>query len=168
LGRERDLAVPEVATVTCELALDVNGRREVVRVDPETPLLQVLRNDLGLTAAKYGCGLEQCFACAVLVDGVATPTCATSVERFVGRSIVTLEGLAPEGELHAVQQAFLEEEAAQCGYCIPGMVIGAVALLERESQPSDDQIRAALDPHLCRCGTHWRIIKAVRRAAGRA
>ncbi len=155
-------------SVTQELQLDVNGRREVVRVDAATPLLQVLRNDLGLTAAKYGCGLEQCFACAVLVDGEATTSCATAVERFVGRQIVTLEGLAADGELHPVQQAFLEEEAAQCGYCIPGMIIGAVALLRRERHPTDEQIRAALDPHLCRCGTHWRIIKAVRRAAEQA
>jgi len=152
--------------VSEELELDVNGRREIVRVDAATPLLQVLRNDLGLTAAKYGCGLEQCFACAVLVDGVATTSCATPVESFVGRQIVTLEGLAPDGELDPVQQAFLEEEAAQCGYCIPGMIIGAAALLRRESAPSEAQIRAALDPHLCRCGTHPRILRAVRRAAG--
>jgi nicotinate dehydrogenase subunit A len=152
--------------VTAELQLDVNGRREIVRVDPATPLLAVLRNDLGLTAAKYGCGLEQCYACAVLVDGEATTSCATPVESFVGRRIVTLEGLAADGELDPVQQAFLEEEAAQCGYCIPGMIIGAVALLRRESAPTEAQIRAALDPHLCRCGTHPRILKAVRRAAG--
>ncbi|HXR13828.1 MAG TPA: (2Fe-2S)-binding protein [Solirubrobacteraceae bacterium] len=151
-----------------EFELDVNGRREIVRVAAGTPLLMVLRNDLGLTAAKYGCGLEQCFACAVLVDGEATTSCATPVESFVGRRIVTLEGLAADGELHPVQQAFLEEEAAQCGYCIPGMIIGAVALLRRERKPTEEQIRAALDPHLCRCGTHWRILKAVRRAAGQA
>lgn len=153
--------------MTEELELDVNGRRELVRVDPATPLLSVLRNDLGLTAAKYGCGLEQCFACAVLVDGEATTSCATPVESFVGRRIVTLEGLAPDGELDPVQQAFLEEEAAQCGYCIPGMIIGAVALLRRQSAPTEAQIRTALDPHLCRCGTHPRILRAVRRAAGR-
>jgi nicotinate dehydrogenase subunit A len=152
--------------VSEELELNVNGRREIIRAAADTPLLQVLRNDLGLTAAKYGCGLEQCFACAVLVDGEAVTTCATPVERFVGRRIVTLEGLSPDGETHPVQRAFLDEEAAQCGYCIPGMIIGAVALLERERQPTDEQIRGALDPHLCRCGTHWRIIKAVRRAAG--
>ena len=152
--------------MTEELALDVNGRREMVSVDPATPLLQVLRNDLGLTAAKYGCGLEQCFACAVLVDGEATTSCATPVESFVGRQIVTLEGLGADGALDPVQQAFLEEDAAQCGYCIPGMIIGTVALLRRESAPTEAQIRAALDPHLCRCGTHPRILKAARRAAG--
>jgi aerobic-type carbon monoxide dehydrogenase small subunit (CoxS/CutS family) len=150
------------------LELDVNGRRELVRADPGTPLLQVLRNELGLTAAKLGCGLEQCYACAVLVDGEATTTCATAVERFVGRRIVTLEGLAPGEQLHPVQQAFLEEEAAQCGYCIPGIIIGAVALLAREPHPSDTQIREGLDRHLCRCGTHPRILKAVARAAERA
>jgi nicotinate dehydrogenase subunit A len=149
-----------------EITLDINGRSEVVTVDPGTPLLTVLRNDLGLTAAKFGCGLEQCFACAVLVDGEATATCAAAVEQFAGRRIVTLEGLAPGAGLHPVQEAFLREEAAQCGYCIPGMIIGAVALLERNPAPSDEEIRAALEPHLCRCGTHWRILKAVRRAAG--
>ena len=126
----------------------------------------MLRNDLGLKAAKLGCGLEQCYACAVLVDGVATPSCATAVEAFVGREIVTRRGpRGRQGRLHPVQRAFLEEEAAQCGYCIAGMVIGAVALLERTPQPTGSEIRAALDPHLCRCGSHWRIIQAVERAA---
>jgi nicotinate dehydrogenase subunit A len=148
-----------------ELEIEVNGRREVVRVEPDTPLLQVLRNDLGLKAAKLGCGLEQCHACAVLVDGEVTTTCATAVAAFAGRSVVTLEGLASDGALHPVQQAFLDEEAAQCGYCIPGMIVGAVALLERNPTPSDAEIRAALDPHLCRCGSHARIVAAVRRAA---
>jgi aerobic-type carbon monoxide dehydrogenase small subunit (CoxS/CutS family) len=148
-----------------EIELHINGRRRIVVVEPDTPLLHVLRNDLGLTAAKHGCGLEQCHACAVLVDGRATTTCATAVEAFVGRAIVTLEGLCPDGELHPVARAFVAEEAAQCGYCIPGMVIGAVALLEGNPHPSDSDIRAALDAHLCRCGSHWRIIKAVHRAA---
>jgi nicotinate dehydrogenase subunit A len=148
-----------------EIELDINGQREIIAVEPDTPFLQVLRNDLGLTAAKYGCGLEQCFACAVLVDGRATTTCASAVDAFVGRRVVTLEGLASAGRLHPVQQAFIDEEAAQCGYCIPGMIMGAVALLERTPNPSDGEIREALDPHLCRCGSHWRIIKAVRRAA---
>ena len=150
-----------------DIELDVNGRREVIRAEAGTPLLAVLRNDLGLTAAKLGCGLEQCYACAVLVDGEVTTTCATAVEAFAGRRIVTLEGLAAGDELHPVQEAFLEEEAAQCGYCIPGMIIGAVALLEREHNPTEAQIRAGLDRHLCRCGTHPRIIRAVQRAAER-
>lgn len=147
------------------IELDVNGRRERIDCDPQTPLLLALRNDLGLKAAKLGCGLEQCYACAVLVDGVAMPSCATAVEAFVGREIITVEGLAEEGRLHPVQRAFVEEEAAQCGYCIAGMVIGAVALLERTAEPTGAEIRAALDPHLCRCGSHWRIIQAVERAA---
>ena len=151
-----------------EIELDINGHREIVAVEPDTPFLQVLRNDLGLTAAKYGCGLEQCYACAVLVDGEATTTCASGVDAFVGRRVVTLEGLSSAGRLHPVQQAFIDEEAAQCGYCIPGMIMGAVALLERSPNPSDAEIRAALDPHLCRCGTHPRIIRAVQRAAERA
>jgi nicotinate dehydrogenase subunit A len=148
-----------------ELELHINGRRRVVVAEPDTPLLYVLRNDLGLTAAKQGCGLEQCHACAVLVDGRAATTCATAVAAFVGRAIVTLEGLCRDGALHPVARALLAEEAAQCGYCIPGMVIAAVALLEHNPHPSERDIRTALDPHLCRCGSHWRIIKAVRRAA---
>jgi nicotinate dehydrogenase subunit A len=147
------------------LILEVNGARHFVAAEPGTPLLSVLRNDLGLTAAKHGCGLEQCHACAVLVDGEARPSCATAADTFEGRAIVTLEGLAPDGELHPVARAFLEEEAAQCGYCIPGMIIGTVALLARNPDPGEDEIRAALDPHLCRCGSHARIIRAVRRAA---
>ena len=149
-----------------EIELDINGRRRVVRVEPDTPFLLVLRNDLGLTAAKYGCGLEQCFACAVLADGEVTTTCASGVDAFVGRRVVTLEGLTDSGRLHPVQQAFLDEEAAQCGYCIPGMIVGVVALLERNPDPTDTEIREALDPLLCRCGSHARIIKAVRRAVG--
>jgi len=148
-----------------ELTLDVNGSSMSVVAEPGTPLLQVLRNDLDLTGAKFGCGLEQCHACAVLVDGEAVTTCATAVDTFVARKIVTVEGLGTDGRLHPVQQAFLDEEAGQCGYCIPGMIIGAVALLTRTPDPSDEEIRQALEPHLCRCGSHWRIIKAVRRAA---
>lgn len=151
--------------MTDAIELEVNGARVSLRVDPGTPLLSVLRNELGLTAAKLGCGLEQCYACAVLVDGVAVPSCASAVGAFAGRRIVTLEGLAPGEQRHPVQEAFIAEEAAQCGYCIPGMIIGAVALLGRVARPSDEQIREALDPHLCRCGTHPRIIRAVRRAA---
>lgn len=146
--------------------IDVNGVLVQVDADPDTPFLYVLRNDLGLRAAKLGCGLEQCRACAVLVDGVAVPTCVTPLSEFVGRTVVTLEGLADGGRLHAVAQAFLDEEAAQCGYCTAGMIVGAVALLNRCPHPSEDEIRAALDPHLCRCGSHWRVIRAVRRAAG--
>jgi nicotinate dehydrogenase subunit A len=149
-----------------EIELRVNGRVERVNVEPGTPLLQALRNDLGLTAAKLGCGLEQCYACAVILDeDEVVPTCAAGVDAFAGRAITTLEGIGAAGDLHPVQQAFLDEEAAQCGYCIPGMIVGAVALLRRNPEPSDDEIREALEPHLCRCGSHLRIIRAVHRAA---
>ena len=156
-------AAPEDAGT---IELNVNGASVRVAVDPVTPFLEVLRNDLGLTGAKYGCGVEQCRACAVLADGVAVPTCATAVGSFVGRHVVTVEGLSRGSDvLHPVQQAFLEEEAAQCGFCIPGMVIGAVALLDRTPDPTDAEIRDSLAPQLCRCGSHARIIRAVRRAA---
>ena len=148
-----------------DIALDVNGRTCRVRVDPSTPLLYVLRNDLDLPGAKFGCGLEQCGACKVLVDGEALPTCRAPVASFRDRTIVTIEGLGDPDHLHPIQQAFIDEEAAQCGYCIPGMIVGATALLEKNPDPSDEEIRAALAIHLCRCGTHTRIVKAVRRAA---
>jgi len=151
-----------------EIELTVNGERVTVDAEPDTPLLYVLRNDLALTGAKLGCGLEQCYACAVLADGEVVTTCATGVDAFIGRSVTTVEGLSADGGLHPVARAFVAEEAAQCGYCIPGMVIGAAALLARNPDPSEEEIRAALDPHLCRCGSHARIVRAVRRAAGHA
>jgi aerobic-type carbon monoxide dehydrogenase small subunit (CoxS/CutS family) len=144
--------------------LTVNGQTHEVVVDPATPLLFVLRNDLGLTAAKFGCGLEQCRACTVIVDGRAVTSCATAVESFVGKDVTTLEGIGTPDRLDPLQHAFLEERAAQCGYCIPGIVVTAKVLLQHESSPSDEQIRAALAPHLCRCGSHPRIIRAVKRA----
>jgi nicotinate dehydrogenase subunit A len=147
------------------ITLHVNGRDHEVEVEPDTPLLTVLRNDLGLFAAKLGCGLEQCRACAVLVDGEAVPTCAVPAENFAGHEITTLEGLGTPDEPHPLQLAFLEEHAAQCGYCIPGMIIAAKALLDSNPTPSEAEIRGALAPNLCRCGTHPRIIAAVRRAA---
>jgi nicotinate dehydrogenase subunit A len=147
------------------LVLHVNGEARAVEAAPGTPLLYALRNDLGLTAAKFGCGLEQCGACSVLVDGESVAACVTPVEAFAGREITTVEGLGAPGRLHRVQQAFVDEQAAQCGYCIPGFVIAAVALLERTPEPTDDEIRAALAPHLCRCGSYPRILRAVRRAA---
>jgi nicotinate dehydrogenase subunit A len=149
-----------------EIELQVNGRVQRVNVEPGTPLLHVLRNDLGLTASKLGCGLEQCYACAVILDeDQVVPTCAAGVDAFAGRAITTLEGIGAAGDLHPVQQAFIDEDAAQCGYCIPGMIVGAVALLRRNPEPSDDEISEALEPHLCRCGSHLRIMRAVRRAA---
>jgi nicotinate dehydrogenase subunit A len=158
-------AAPTLARVPEELTLRVNGIDHRLEINPQTPLLYVLRNDLGLTAAKFGCGLEQCYACAVLVDGEAVPSCATAAEAFVGKEITTLEGIGGPDRLHPLQQAFLEEEAAQCGYCIPGIIVGAKALLDRRPQPSDEEIQAALAPHLCRCGSQPRIVRAVRRAA---
>jgi nicotinate dehydrogenase subunit A len=146
------------------ITLNVNGREHLVDVEPDTPLLTVLRNYLGLFAAKLGCGLEQCRACVVLVDGKAVPTCASPVELFVGRPITTLEGLGTPARPHPLQLAFLEEHAAQCGYCIPGMIVTAKALLDQTPAPSDGEIREALAGNLCRCGTHPRIIAAVKRA----
>ena len=134
----------------------------------DTPLLLVLRNELGLRAAKYGCGLEQCRVCTVLVDGEPVPSCAAPVGGFAGREIVTLEGLGTPEHPHPLQRAFLEESAAQCGYCIPAMILAAKALLDSNPSPSDAEIRAALEEHLCRCGTHPRILAAVRRAAAEA
>jgi len=148
-----------------DITLLVNGEERRVRVEPDTPLLYVLRNDLGLPGAKFGCGLEQCGACKVLVDAEAVPSCRARVDAFRRRRITTIEGLGTPERLHPVQQAFVDEEAAQCGFCIPGMVIGAAALLAQNPEPSDDEIRDALAKHLCRCGTHARILKAVRRAA---
>lgn len=148
------------------ITLHVNGEDHLLRVDASTPLIYVLRNRLGLTAAKFGCGLEQCGACAVLVDGVSTLSCATPVGAFAGRDIVTCEGLGSVDALSAVQQAFVDEGAGQCGYCIPGLVVAVSALLAAHAQPDDAQIRAALAPHLCRCGAHPRVLRAVRRAAG--
>jgi nicotinate dehydrogenase subunit A len=145
--------------------LHVNGRTHAVAAAEDTPLLLVLRNELGLRAAKYGCGLEQCRVCTVLVDGEPVPSCTAPVGSFAGREIVTLEGLGTPEHPHPLQLAFLEESAAQCGYCIPAMILAAKALLDANPSPSDDEIRAALQEHLCRCGTHPRILAAVRRAA---
>jgi nicotinate dehydrogenase subunit A len=145
--------------------LTVNGEVHRVTTDPAAPLAYVLRNELGLTAAKLACGLEQCRACAVLVDGEMVPSCVAPAGSFVGRKIVTAEGLGRPGALHPVQRAFVEERAAQCGYCIPAIVLAAKALLDVDPDPSDEDIRQALAGHLCRCGSHPRILRAVRRAA---
>ncbi len=145
--------------------LTVNRRRVEVDAEPDTPLLYVLRNDLGLFAAKYGCGQGQCGACTVLSDGRPIFSCLTPVGGLEGSEITTLEGLGTIDEPGPVQAAFIAEQAAQCGYCIPGMVMHAQALLARDGDPSDTAIRRALEPSLCRCGTHMRILRAVRRAA---
>lgn len=145
--------------------LHVNGQSRDVAVPAGTSLLSVLRETLGLTGARFGCGQGQCGACVILVDGSPVPACTTKVEDVGHRPIVTIEGLAREGELHRVQRAFLDEGALQCGYCTSGMILAAAALLERIPSPSEDQIRQALAPHLCRCGVYLRVIRAVQRAA---
>ena len=147
-----------------EIVLVVNGKHHEVQAEPETPLLYILRNDLGFTGPQFGCGEETCGACMVLIGDKATPSCKLPVSQ-VGRSrITTLEGLMEEGELHPVQRAFLDEQASQCGYCLNGMIISTAALLWKTPHPSDVQIREALDGNLCRCGSHLRILRAVRRA----
>ena len=145
--------------------LQVNGRMVEVDEDPATPLLYVLRNDLQLNGAKFGCGLGQCGACTVIVDGRAVFSCITPVSALEGRRIRTVEGLGTVEKPGPMQRAFMEEQAAQCGYCIPGMMMRAQALLESQPGADEAQIRAALAPNLCRCGTHMRILRAVGRAA---
>ena len=148
-----------------EFALNVNGHRHRVSVDPDTPLLYVLRNDLGLKAAKFGCGLEQCGACKVIIDGQAVPSCRLSVRSVQGREITTLEGLGTRGNLHPLQQAFIDEQAIQCGFCVPGMIISAKVLLDRNPRPTDAEIKAEMSGNLCRCGVYDRIRRAIKRAA---
>jgi len=147
------------------LTIKVNGKSHSVQAAPETPLLYVLRNELGLNGPQFGCGREQCGSCMVLLGAQAAYSCRTPVAGIGNTPITTLEGLSEDGELHPLQRAFLEEQAAQCGYCINGMMISAAALLQRNAHPSDEQIRAALDRNLCRCGVHLRILRAVRCAA---
>ena len=147
------------------IKLQVNGQTHRVDADPDTPLLYVLRDHLDLHAAKYGCGLGQCGACTVMVDDQAVFSCVTPILLLEGRKITTLEGLGTVDRPAPIQQAFIEEQAAQCGYCIAGMMMRAQALLQRDPNASDATIRATLQPHLCRCGTHMRILKAVHRAA---
>jgi len=146
-------------------ALKVNGRIYSVDADPETPLLYVLREDLKLNAAKFGCGLGQCGACTVLVNGEPVFSCITPLMLLQGKDITTLEGLGTPEKPGAMQRAFIDEQAAQCGYCIPGMMMRAQALLESQPGADEAQIRKALAPNLCRCGTHMRILRAVGRAA---
>ena len=145
----------------------VNGQRERVEADPQTPLLTVLRNDLGKHGPKFGCGLGQCGACTVHMDGVAIRSCATPVSSAQGTHITTLEGLASGGTLHAVQQAFIDEQAAQCGYCINGWIMTAAALLASNPHASEQEIRQGLSGLKCRCGTHMSILRAVRLAQAR-
>lgn len=147
-----------------EYIISVNGKKHTVRAAPETPLLYVLRNDLGLNGPQFGCGQEQCGSCMVLVGANAKQSCKLPISEVGNTAITTLEGLVEEGELHPVQRAFLEEQAAQCGYCTNGMIITSAALLWKDHHPSDEQVRVALDGNLCRCGSHLRILRAVKRA----
>jgi aerobic-type carbon monoxide dehydrogenase small subunit (CoxS/CutS family) len=147
------------------ISLNVNGATREVDADPATPLLYVLRDYLQLNGAKYGCGLGQCGACTVLVEGRAVFSCVMSVGTVQGRRVTTLEGLGTPENPGAVQRAFIEEQAAQCGFCIPGMIMRAQALLQRNPSPTQDEIRAHMSTNLCRCGTHMRILRAIERAA---
>jgi nicotinate dehydrogenase subunit A len=147
------------------MTLKVNGQDHQIDADPDTPLLYVLRDDLKLNAAKFGCGLGQCGSCTVIVDGKAVLSCVTPLLLLEGKQITTLEGLGTIETPAPIQRAFMEEQAAQCGYCIAGMMMRAQALLQRNSRPTDAQIRSELQTNLCRCGTHMRILRAVHRAA---
>ena len=145
--------------------LTVNGKARTIKTEADRPLLEVLREDLGLTGTKYGCGEGQCRACTVLLDGKAITSCLTPVSAAAGKKVVTIEGLAKDRELHPVQQAFAAEGAIQCGYCVPGMILTTAALLKRNSRPTDARIFDALNGNLCRCCGYTRILAAVRRAA---
>ena len=148
--------------------LRVNGSTRNVTVEPDTPLLYVLRNDLELNGARFGCGLSQCGACTVLVDGKPARSCVTTMVALNNRLVTTLEGLGTAGKPHPLQKAFIEEQAAQCGYCANGMIMTAKALLDRTPKPTEAQVRKALGANLCRCGTHNRIVRAVMRVSREA
>ena len=145
--------------------LDVNGSKRRLDADADRTLLSVLRDDLDLTGTKYGCGEGQCAACTVLIDGVPTRSCLTKVGAVAGKRIVTIEGLAPNGHLHPVQEAFIEADAMQCGWCTPGMILGAVALLQNNPHPTEADIVSGMNGHICRCGTYPRIVAAIQAAA---
>jgi len=149
-----------------QMTLNVNGKAQTVTVDdPQMPLLYALRNDLGLHGPRFGCGLGQCGACTVNIDGKAMRSCQFPLAKAAGTKIVTLEGLGSSADPHPLQKAFIAEQAVQCGYCINGMIMQAKALLDTNRHPSDEQIKQALAHNLCRCGTHVRIVRAVKRAA---
>jgi nicotinate dehydrogenase subunit A len=147
------------------IQLTVNGVGQTVSCEPDTPLLDVLRHDLGLAGPRFGCGIGLCGACFVLIDGQVRSSCDFPAWAAEGNDVTTVEGLADGGTLHVVQQAVIDEQAAQCGYCTSGMIMSGVALLRRNPDPSEAEVRAALDGNLCRCGTHQRIVRAVLRAA---
>ena len=149
----------------CEYQLILNGKTQIVEADPTTPLLYVLHDTLGLNGPKFGCGLGQCGACTVIIDGEAVLSCVTPVASARDKGITTLEGLGSTGHPHPLQRAFIEEQAAQCAFCMNGIIMKAKVLLDKNPQPSDEDIRRALDSTLCRCGSHLRIIRAIKRAA---
>lgn len=151
-----------------DYTLRVNGTQRTVRTDADTPLLYVLRNDFELNGPKFGCGMAQCGACTVHIDGRAARACVTPVSSLAGKAVTTLEGIGTMDKLHPLQKAFLDEQAAQCGYCTSGMIMSAKALLDSKANPSVADIKNALSGNLCRCGTHNRIVRAVQRAAGAA
>jgi len=145
--------------------LDVNGSKRRIDADADRTLLSVLRDDLDLTGTKYGCGEGQCAACTVLIDGVPTRSCLTKVGAISGKRITTIEGIAPKGGLHPVQQAFIDADAMQCGWCTPGMILGAVGLLNKNPRPTEAEIVAGMNGHICRCGTYPRIVAAIQAAS---
>ena len=147
------------------ITLNVNGASVKLNVDPRKSLLMVLRDDLDLTGSKYGCGEGECGACVVLIDGEPTPSCQTKVSEAAGKRVVTIEGLASRDRLHPLQQAFLDLDAMQCGYCTPGMIVAGAGLLMKNPDPSEEEIRRYMEKHVCRCGTYSRILRAIQRAA---
>jgi nicotinate dehydrogenase subunit A len=149
-----------------KISLRINGKNQTIDAEPDMPLLYALRNDLQLNGAKFGCGLAQCGACTVIMDGNAVRSCVTPVSATQNKSITTLEGLGTTKKMHKIQQAFVDEQAVQCGYCINGMIMSTKALLDKNPKPTDGQIKEALAGNLCRCGTHIRILRAVKRASG--
>ena len=149
-----------------KLSLRVNGKNQTIDAEPDMPLLYALRNDLQLNDPKFGCGLAQCGACTIIMDGNAIRSCVTPVSAAQNKPVTTLEGLGSTKKMHKIQQAFVDEQAVQCGYCINGMIMSTKALLDKNPKPTDGQIKEALAGNLCRCGTHIRILRAVKRASG--
>ena len=149
-----------------KISLRINGKNQTIDAEPDMPLLYALRNDLQLNGPKFGCGLAQCGACTVIMDGNAIRSCVTPVSAAQNNSVTTLEGLGTTKKMHKIQQAFVDEQAVQCGYCINGMIMSTKALLDKNPKPTDGQIKEALAGNLCRCGTHIRILRAVKRASG--
>jgi nicotinate dehydrogenase subunit A len=149
-----------------KITLRINGKNQTIDAEPDMPLLYALRNDLQLNGPKFGCGLAQCGACTIIMDGNAIRSCVTPVSAAQNKPVITLEGLGSTKKMHKIQQAFVDEQAVQCGYCINGMIMSTKALLDKNPKPTDGQIKEALAGNLCRCGTHIRILRAVKRASG--